>query len=409
MASAMSSKRRSAIALSSLASVSTTSPMIQRLTGSVGLGRGDALRSRRRRSLQEARGVPQLGGEVAVALDALLIQLDVAALAFHRRHGEAQRVGAVLVDQAERIDRVALRLGHLLPVRVADQAVEVERLPRHLAHELDPLHRHPRVPEEHDVEAARSARRWGSGAARSSVCSGQPSVANGHSAEENQVSRTSSSLAQRACRRPRRCASSSVSATKTLPSSSNHAGIRWPHHSWRETHQGWMFSSQLNQVFSQVFGDDLDLARRAPPRSPAWPASRRRHTIGRSATARSPRPSGRRTGVAMTRSSTFSSAPSASSSSTTRLRASKRSRPSSSSGIRPSAVWTTRASRIEHVEHLGGLEAGALADLEIVEVVPRRDLDRARAQLRIGMLVGDDRDQPAGDRQLAPCLPTSAA
>jgi hypothetical protein len=32
-----------------------------------------------------------------------------------------------------------------------------------------------------------------------------------------------------------------------------------------------------------------------------------------------------------------------------------------------------------------------------------RDLDRARAQLRIGMLVGDDRDQPPGDRQ--PHLP----
>jgi valyl-tRNA synthetase len=35
--------------------------------------------------LQEARGVPQLGREVAVALDALLIELDVAALAFHCR------------------------------------------------------------------------------------------------------------------------------------------------------------------------------------------------------------------------------------------------------------------------------------------------------------------------------------
>ena len=86
MASAMSSKRSSANALSSLASVSTTSPMIQRLTGSSASGaamlcdRADAI------ALQEARGVPQLGGEVAVALDALLIELDVAALAFHRRH-----------------------------------------------------------------------------------------------------------------------------------------------------------------------------------------------------------------------------------------------------------------------------------------------------------------------------------
>ena len=33
--------------------------------------------------------------------------------------------------------------------------------------------------------------------------------------------------------------------------------MRWPHHSWRETHQGWMFSSQLNQVFSQLSGTIL--------------------------------------------------------------------------------------------------------------------------------------------------------
>ena len=127
--------------------------MIQRLTGSSAVRRGDAVARADAVHLQEARGVPQLGREVAVALDALLIELDVAALAFHRRQREAQSVGAIFVDQAERVDRIALGLGHLLAVRVADQAVEVERLPRRLAHELDPLHRHPRVPEEQDVEA----------------------------------------------------------------------------------------------------------------------------------------------------------------------------------------------------------------------------------------------------------------
>jgi hypothetical protein len=38
----------------------------------------------------------------------------------------------------ERIDRIALRLGHLLPVGVADEAVEIERLPRFFAHEVSP-------------------------------------------------------------------------------------------------------------------------------------------------------------------------------------------------------------------------------------------------------------------------------
>ena len=33
--------------------------------------------------------------------------------------------------------------------------------------------------------------------------------------------------------------------------------MRWPHQSWRETHQGWIFSSQLNQVFDQVSGTIL--------------------------------------------------------------------------------------------------------------------------------------------------------
>ena len=57
---------------------------------------------------------------------------------------------------------------------------------------------------------------------------------------------------------------------------------------------------------------------------------------------------------------------------------------------------------IEHVEHLGGLEAGALADLEVVEVVPRGDLDRARAELGIGVLVGDDRHQRGRSSAAAP-------
>src|SRR3546814_8856475 len=36
-----------------------------------------------------------------------------------------------------------------------------------------------------------------------------------------------------------------------------HAGIRCPHQSWRETHQGWIFSIQLKKVFSHVLGTML--------------------------------------------------------------------------------------------------------------------------------------------------------
>ena len=41
----------------------------------------------------------------------------------------------------------------------------------------------------------------------------------------------------------------------------------------------------------------------------------------------------------------------------------------------------------------------ALADLEIVEVVRGRDLDRAGALLRVGIFVGDDRNSAADERQ----------
>ena len=54
---------------------------------------------------------------------------------------------------------------------------------------------------------------------------------------------------------------------------------------------------------------------------------------------------------------------------------------------------------IEHVEHVARGKARAPPDLEIVEVVARRDLHRARSQLRIGMLVRHDPDRPPGDRQ----------
>src|SRR5690606_10416214 len=82
----------------------------------------------------------------------------------------------------------------------------------------------------------------GKKALSSGVSCGQPSVENGHSAEENHVSSTSSS-----CRRvslpDSALASSRLYATVTLPSSSYQAGIRCPHHNCREIHQSWIFSS----------------------------------------------------------------------------------------------------------------------------------------------------------------------
>ncbi len=51
---------------------------------------------------------------------------------------------------------------------------------------------------------------------------------------------------------------------------------------------------------------------------------------------------------------------------------------------------------VEDVDHRQAMPA---ADLEIVEIVRRGDLDRAAAGFRVGVFVGDDRDQPADQRQ----------
>ena len=51
------------------------------------------------------------------------------------------------------------------------------------------------------------------------------------------------------------------------------------------------------------------------------------------------------------------------------------------------------------IEHADERQVMPPPDLEVVEVVRRRDLDRAGALLRIGILVGDDRDAAADQRQ----------
>jgi hypothetical protein len=54
---------------------------------------------------------------------------------------------------------------------------------------------------------------------------------------------------------------------------------------------------------------------------------------------------------------------------------------------------------IEHVEHVARFDPGALAHFKVVEIVARRDLHRARAERRIGVLVGHDGNAPAGEWQ----------
>ena len=51
------------------------------------------------------------------------------------------------------------------------------------------------------------------------------------------------------------------------------------------------------------------------------------------------------------------------------------------------------------IEHIDKRQVVPLADFKVVEIVRRRDLDRAGAFFRIGVVVADDRNAPADQRQ----------
>ena len=101
--------------------------------------------------LNEFGGVPNLGREVAADLELLLVDLRVALKRGDERDGEAERVRRIGLDELERIERVALRLGHLRAVRRTDNAVDHDVLERRLLHEVNARHHHARDPEEDDV------------------------------------------------------------------------------------------------------------------------------------------------------------------------------------------------------------------------------------------------------------------
>ena len=63
-----------------------------------------------------------------------------------------QRIQVHPVDEVQRVEDVALRLRHLLPVLVANQAVDVNLAKGHVAHELEAHHDHACDPEKDDVE-----------------------------------------------------------------------------------------------------------------------------------------------------------------------------------------------------------------------------------------------------------------
>ena len=95
-----------------------------------------------------AGGVPELVGEVAAGPNLGLAETAVVAGGGADGEGEAEGVGAVLVDDFEGIEYVALHLTHLLAVFVLDEAVEIYSVEGYVAHVLDAEHDHAGDPEE---------------------------------------------------------------------------------------------------------------------------------------------------------------------------------------------------------------------------------------------------------------------
>ncbi len=116
---------------------------------------------------EEAGGVPDFVGEGAVAFGAGFAEGNVGARRGHGGEGEADGVGAEALDDVDGVDDVALGLGHLLAVGVADEAVDVDLFERDgvgelalaavrhgdVLHEVAAEHDHAGYPEEEDVEA----------------------------------------------------------------------------------------------------------------------------------------------------------------------------------------------------------------------------------------------------------------
>ena len=95
--------------------------------------------------------VPELVGEVAITLETLHREIDLARLRRVRGQGQAHGIGALGGDDHERIDRVAFAFAHLAAVLVHDERRDENTAERDVLHDLESHHDHARDPEENDV------------------------------------------------------------------------------------------------------------------------------------------------------------------------------------------------------------------------------------------------------------------
>src|SRR5579883_331522 len=101
----------------------------------------------------KARRVPELVGKIARSLELFLGQPHVVAGSGAGHQCVAQGIRAKPVDHLQRVANIPLRLRHLLPMLIAQQAVEVNDLEGRFTGKLQAEHDHARDPEEDDVVA----------------------------------------------------------------------------------------------------------------------------------------------------------------------------------------------------------------------------------------------------------------
>ena len=142
--------------------------------------RGDGTASASACEQHEPGGIPQLVGELRPLLDHPLREAHVLGRA-HLQQAVARAVGAVRSIRSSGFTPVPSDFDMRRPSSAWMIDVMTTSVNGHLAHELDPHHQHPRHPQVDDV-ARRDQHVAGVELSSRAVCSGQPSVANGHSA-----------------------------------------------------------------------------------------------------------------------------------------------------------------------------------------------------------------------------------
>ncbi len=114
----------------------------------------DVGREALRMHLHVARGIPQLGPEIATDLKFVVREIHILSSGGDHYEAEPQCIGAVFIDDRHRIDGIAKALAHLATLVIPHRPVDVDTAERDVVHELQARHYHARHPEEDDFRSS---------------------------------------------------------------------------------------------------------------------------------------------------------------------------------------------------------------------------------------------------------------